>query len=59
MPVVVADKSPINYLIQIDAVELLPILFGKVAISAAVNAELMHRSTRQLSVPGWHKVRSG
>lgn len=45
MPVVVADTSPINYLIQIDAIELLPTLLGKVAISAAVNAELMHRST--------------
>jgi predicted nucleic acid-binding protein len=45
MSVVVADTSPINYLVQIDAIELLPILFGKVAISAAVQGELTHRST--------------
>lgn len=37
--------SPINYLIQIDAIELLPSLFGKITVSASVQAELMHRST--------------
>jgi predicted nucleic acid-binding protein len=52
MPVVVADTSPINYLIQIDAVELLPSLFGKIAVSAAVQAELMHRNTPSL-VRAW------
>ena len=45
MPVVVADTSPINYLVQIDAIELVPSLFGKIAISAAVNAELTHQGT--------------
>jgi predicted nucleic acid-binding protein len=45
MPVVVADTSPINYLLQIDAVELLPELFERITISAAVHAELAHRST--------------
>jgi predicted nucleic acid-binding protein len=44
MPVVVADTSPINYLVQIDAIELLPKLFGRIAISAAVHAELTYRS---------------
>jgi predicted nucleic acid-binding protein len=45
MPVVVADTSPINYLVQIDAIELLPKLFERIAISAAVHAELTHRHT--------------
>jgi len=45
MPVVVADTSPINYLVQIDAIELLPKLFERIAVSAAVHEELMHRHT--------------
>ena len=45
MPVVVADTSPINYLVQIDAVELMQKLFERIVISAAVQAELTHRST--------------
>jgi predicted nucleic acid-binding protein len=40
MPVVVADTSPINYLVQIDAIELLPKLFGRITISAAVQGLL-------------------
>src|SRR6266545_2367554 len=45
MPVVVADTSPINYLVQIDAVELLPKVFESITISAAVHAELAHQRT--------------
>jgi predicted nucleic acid-binding protein len=45
MPVVVADTSPINYLVQIDAIELLQKLFERIVISAGVQAELTHRST--------------
>jgi predicted nucleic acid-binding protein len=45
MPVVVADTSPINYLVQIDAVELLPKVFESITISAAVRAELAHQRT--------------
>src|SRR5262249_11754898 len=45
MPVVVADTSPINYLVQIDAVELLLKLFERITIPAAVHAELAHRNT--------------
>jgi hypothetical protein len=51
MPVVVADTSPINYLIQIAAIDLLPKLFESIAISAAVHAELTHRRTL-LALPG-------
>jgi predicted nucleic acid-binding protein len=40
--VVVADTTPLNYLIQIGQVELLRDLFGKVMIPEAVLAELHH-----------------
>jgi len=40
MTVVVSDTSPINYLILIDAVDLLPRLFSEVIIPPAVAAEL-------------------
>jgi predicted nucleic acid-binding protein len=43
MPVVVvADTGPINYLVQIDAIDLLPVLFDKIIVPAAVHNELMH-----------------
>ena len=40
--VVVADTTPLNYLILIDQIEVLRELFGKVMISEAVLAELRH-----------------
>ena len=42
MRVVVADTGPLNYLVQIDAVELLPKLFGRIIVPAAVRDELSH-----------------
>ena len=41
MRLVVADTGPLNYLILIDAIELLPGLFEKVFAPAAVRAELL------------------
>jgi predicted nucleic acid-binding protein len=41
--VVVADTSPINYLILIGQIELLPRLYTRILIPAAVLAELNHR----------------
>lgn len=38
---IVADTSPLNYLILIDTVEILPALFNEVAIPAAVERELL------------------
>ena len=38
--IVVADTSPINYLVLIDEFDLLPRLFGKILIPKAVWAEL-------------------
>ena len=42
MPVVVADTGPLNYLVQIDAIEVLPALFGKIIVPTVVHNELMH-----------------
>ena len=42
MPVVVADTGPLNYLVQIDAVELLPKLFDGIIVPAVVRDELTH-----------------
>lgn len=41
MRLVVADTGPINYLVLIGAIELLPKLFEKVFTPAAVQAELL------------------
>ena len=40
--IVVADTSPLHYLILIDEAELLPDLFGKVLVPSAVSQELLH-----------------
>jgi predicted nucleic acid-binding protein len=40
--VVVADTSPINYLVLIDQIELLTRLYGRILIPPAVLAELTH-----------------
>ena len=43
MQVVVADTGPINYLVLIGEIEILPRLFGRVFIPATVSIELMRR----------------
>ena len=40
--IVVADTSPINYLICIDEIGLLPMLFGQIVVPPAVLRELSH-----------------
>lgn len=40
--VVIADSSPLNYLVLIDLIEILPDLFGQVVIPAAVARELQN-----------------
>ena len=42
MQLVIADTSPINYMIQINQIELLPRLFEGVALSNIVQSELSH-----------------
>ena len=48
---VVADTGPLNYLVQINAVDLLPKLFGRIIVPAAVHDELRHPRTPRRS--GW------
>jgi predicted nucleic acid-binding protein len=43
MRVVVADTGPLNYLVLIGEIEVLPRLFGRVFVPVAVSNELMRR----------------
>src|SRR6266851_2651952 len=43
--VVVADSSPLNYLLLIDIIQILPELFGQVFIPEAVSRELQSAAT--------------
>lgn len=52
MPLVVADTGPLRYLVLIDAIDLLPRLFGRVLIPEIVGAELSRPST-PLLVSEW------
>lgn len=45
MRVVVADTGPLQYLVLIDAIEVLPRLFGAVLLPATVQVELSHPRT--------------
>src|SRR5215471_10992476 len=42
---VVTDTSPVNYLVLIGHIDVLPALFGSVAIPQAVAEELLHPNT--------------
>jgi predicted nucleic acid-binding protein len=42
MRLVVADTSPIFYLLSIGQIELLPLLFKKVSVPDEVHGELCH-----------------
>ena len=50
--IVVADASPLNYLVLIDQIGLLPILYQKVLVPEAVLAEL-HRPRTPKQVALW------
>lgn len=39
--IVIADTTPLNYLILIDEIEVLPKLYGRVVIPEAVREELL------------------
>jgi predicted nucleic acid-binding protein len=62
--IVVADTSPVNYLVLIDEIELLPFLFGHVLLPQAVLQELQHSRTPEkvrqwiAAAPAWLEVRS-
>ena len=40
--IVISDTSPIHYLVLIDAIDVLPSLFGEVLIPTAAHGELLH-----------------
>ena len=44
---VVSDTSPLNYLVQIDAIDLLPRLFSEIIVPPAVFRELSQQNTPQ------------
>jgi predicted nucleic acid-binding protein len=62
--IVVADTSPINYLILIQEVDILPKIYGRVVIPQTVREELVRASAPQLvrslidHLPIWLEVRS-
>lgn len=62
--IVVADTSPLNYLVLIDEIDLLPAIFGQVLLPQAVFQELGHPKTsprvRQWAadLPAWLEVRT-
>ena len=57
--IIVSDTSPINYLVLIGEIELLPKLFGKVVIPQAVLDELNRRERPKLSKIGLIRTRNG
>jgi predicted nucleic acid-binding protein len=62
MALIVSDTTPLNYLVLIDAVELLPRLYAQVLIPVAVYEELSHPRTPAAvrlwmsHVPSWLEV---
>jgi predicted nucleic acid-binding protein len=63
MRVVVADTGPLNYLTLIDAIDLLPRLFERIFVPAAVYDELTDDGTPAIvrawiaQVPPWLEVK--
>src|SRR5215472_7098063 len=64
MRVVVADTGPLNYLVLIGEIDVLPSLFETVYMPAVVRAELRHREalpavrTWAARLPRWLEVRA-
>ena len=63
MKLVIADTGPINYLLLIGSIDILPALFQKVILPAAVKAELSDPDTPAMvrswvaAPPQWLEVR--
>ncbi|HEY2546117.1 MAG TPA: hypothetical protein VGI46_08640 [Candidatus Acidoferrum sp.] len=59
---IVADTTPLNYLVLIEAVEVLPQLYGTVLIPPAVHAELSDRQAPDqvrawvMQPPSWLRI---
>jgi predicted nucleic acid-binding protein len=64
MSLVVADTSPINYLLQTDLISILPRLYGEILIPTSVLLELTDQGSPFVvqnwanSLPGWVQVQS-
>ncbi len=64
MTLVIADTGPLHYLVLIDAVDVLPQLYGRVMIPAAVRDELTHTNSPAAAkrwigdLPQWCEIRS-
>ncbi len=64
MSVVVSDTSPLHYLVQRGAVDILPALFRQVLVPPTVFCELQHPRTPSVvrawieSAPAWLRVQS-
>ncbi|MGC1647913.1 MAG: hypothetical protein WA741_18990, partial [Candidatus Sulfotelmatobacter sp.] len=62
--IVVADTSPINYLILIEEIDILRQMYGTVVIPPAVRRELLRPSAPEIvrryigQLPAWLEVRS-
>ncbi|HEX4079164.1 MAG TPA: DUF3368 domain-containing protein [Rhizomicrobium sp.] len=65
LPIVVADTTPLNYLILIGSIDLLPKLFETVLIPEAVRSELRHPGAasrvriRATQPPAWIEIHAG
>ena len=64
MSAVVSDTSPLHYLVECEAIEILPVLFQEILIPPTVHRELQHQRTPPRvrawaqSLPAWVKVRA-
>jgi hypothetical protein len=61
---VVSDTSPIHYLVECEAIQILPALFGEVIIPPTVHRELQHAKTPAAvrawahQLPAWVKIQA-
>ena len=61
--IVVADTSPINYLLLIQEIDILPKMYGKVVIPRAVHEELLRPVAPEIvrtwisGAPAWLEIR--
>lgn len=62
--IVIADSGPLRYLVVIEQIHLLPLLYGSIVIPSSVVNELTHTATPQLvrawmdDLPEWVAVKS-
>jgi predicted nucleic acid-binding protein len=50
--IVIADTGPINYLILIQEIQILPVLYGQILVPASVCDELKHPRARMRCARG-------